>query len=110
MIRLRTMLLAAALLTATAVPALAHPHPGDRMDARQRTQHRRIVDGWRRGDLNRFEARRLAAGQRRLERMKLRAKRDGRFGLRERMHFRRMLQRENRMIHRFRHNRHGRLI
>ncbi len=110
MVRMKTLCMTAALIVATALPAFAHPHPGTRVDARQRAQHQRMVQGWRQGDLTRIEARRLVRGQRQIRRVERRMLSDGHLGMRERMRLHRLQNRESRTIYRLRHNRQGRLI
>lgn len=92
--------LAGALL---ATPVLAHSStPG--VDARQHNQQHRIEDGVKSGALTPAEAARLKAGQRRIERMEVRIKSDGRVRIRERSRLRRAQRHESRTIYRMKHN------
>jgi len=101
--RTMTMLLAAGLIVLTAGAAFAHPAT-PRVDRRQARQQARIHQGRAHGDLTRAEARRLRAGQRHVRRMERRARADGRVTLRERARLNRAQNRQNRAIHRLRHN------
>lgn len=100
----RTMMvvLAAALAMTTAGIASANAASIDQRQAKQRI---RIAQGARSGQLTRAEVRRLRAGQRHIRRMEWRAKSDGRFTARERARIHKALDRQNRLIVRFKHNR-----
>lgn len=100
---MKPIVLAAALLTAFTTIASAHPHtPG--VDRRQARQQVRIRHGARCDVLTRAEVRRLRMGQRHLRRMEWRAKRDGNVTRGERMRLQRGLDRQDRMIRRYKHN------
>jgi len=100
-LRVLSLTLAFAALTAT-VAAAQTATPG--IDLRQERQELRIRQGVRSGELTRGEAMRLQAGERRIERMKLRAERDGAVTHRERLRLARALDRESRRIYRLKHN------
>lgn len=86
-----------------AVPAMAQ-RGDDRVDARQDRQQQRIEKGYRSGDLTRHEARRLADGQKRIDRMQHQAYRDGRVTPRERQRIHEEVARQDRRIYRERHD------
>lgn len=97
-----TIIAALALMTFASI-ASAHPSTR-RADVRQHRQHVRIHDGVRRGELTRFEARKLRHGQMRIHRMERRMKSDASLSMRERIRLERMQDRQSRRIHRLRHN------
>jgi hypothetical protein len=75
-----------------------------RINRRIRRQARRIRRGRRDGSLNRYEARRLRHGLRRIQRARLAAARDGYVSRFERRRLHRRLDRNSRRIWRLRHN------
>jgi hypothetical protein len=75
-----------------------------RMERREWRQHERIQQGWQSGELRRGERARLRAGERRIDRMEMRAGRDGRFSRLERGRIERAQDRESRRIYRLKHN------
>jgi len=106
--RLPQMFLAATILVATLGAGAASANPRTpRIDRREARQHARIAQGIHCGRLTRGEALRLRAGQRRIQRMEWRAKRDGRVSMRERYRMNRALDRESARIFWLKHNRRG---
>lgn len=101
-------LIAVAVAALLAVPMLAQAgerggfHP--RVNAHQAHQHQRIAQGVRQGDLNRHEARRLAAEQRHIHREERRYTADGHLSGRERRDLRRDQHRADRHIYNQRHD------
>jgi hypothetical protein len=79
-----------------------------RIDHRQARQHARIRQGWNCGELTRAERARLAAGQRMVRRMEIRAKADGFVSAAERRRIERAQDHESRAIARLKHNRRAR--
>ena len=94
---------AIATLLTVGVAAAADARDG-RIHRRDIRQEARIRQGVRRGDLTPREARRLRARERHIHRAERRAWADGRMTPRERRHIDRMHNRQNRRIHRLRHN------
>ena len=103
---LHVLALAFALTSATASIASAHP-VSPRVDRRQASQHFRMREGVRSGDLTRGEWSRLRAGQRELRRFERRALADGVLTRRERRQLERMQDLQSRRIARMRHNMRG---
>ena len=101
--RILISLSALALVAMTSGLASAHPW-APRADRREDFQRVRIERGIRTGQLTRREAKRLHRREMRTERMENRLGRDGRFTPRERMRMNRALDRNSRMIFRFKHN------
>jgi hypothetical protein len=106
-VRLVTTATLAAVLAGIAVPAAAQV-PASRLQRREARQCLRIERGLRCDQLGPREARRLYRNQRHIRRMELRARADGRIGLRERARLHRALDRQDCRIYRLRHN--GRAI
>jgi len=101
--RLTTIVMAIALTVSIAGVAAAHP--GARcVDRRVARQELRIRQGVRAGQLGRWEQRRLRLGERRICRMELRARADGRVGPWERIRLHRALDRQSGRIWRMRHD------
>jgi uncharacterized membrane protein YebE (DUF533 family) len=100
---LRILVLAATFAAISAVAASAHTATA-RIDRREAMQHHRIVQGMKRGQLTRAEARRLRAGQRHVHRMERLAKADGHVTARERARIARAQNVQSRHIRRFKHN------
>lgn len=100
-IRILTMVLAMAVLTAV-VASAGTTTP--RVDRRQAKQHARIAQGVRSGELTRGEAARLRSGQRQIRRMEHRAKSDGVVTPGERARLTRAQNHESRAIRRLKHN------
>lgn len=100
-LRILTLVMAAAMLTATI--ASAHPNT-PRVDRREARQSMRIRQGVRSGELTRGEARSLRAGQRHVHRMERRAKSDGHVSARERARLNHAQNRQSRHIWRLKHN------
>ncbi len=99
----KVLVLVAALMTVSAVAALAHPVT-PRIDRREAKQHHRIVQGVRSGELTRGEARHLRAGQVRVHRLERRAKADGVVSVRERARIGHAQNVQSRHIARLKHN------
>ena len=100
-VRVLSLTLTLAALTATmAMAQTATP----RINHRQVRQEARIHQGVRSGELTRGEALRLQAGERHIQRMKLRAKSDGVVTPRERARIGRAQNHESRRITRLKHN------
>lgn len=100
-LRVLTLVMAAAMLTATI--ASAHPVT-PRVDRREARQGARIHQGVRSGELTRGEVRALRAGQRHVHRMERRAKSDGFVSARERARLTHAQNRQSRHIWRMKHN------
>ncbi len=100
-IRMITVALAVAMLTA--VVASANPAT-PRVDRREARQHVRIHQGVRSGQLTRGEAARLRAGQRHVHRVERRAKSDGVVTPRERARLNHVQNKQSRHIYRMKHN------
>lgn len=99
------------LFVAMALVALAAGTAGAgtrRIDHRQVRQHVRIHQGIRSGQLTRFEAARLRAGQRHVNRMERRVSADGFVNGRERRRVEFAQDRQSRRIYRLKHNARGR--
>jgi hypothetical protein len=77
-------------------------------DARQHNQRERIVNGVGNGELTQRETRRLAAGQRHLNRVERRAEADGVVTRREQGHMQHEANQQSRRIHRQKHDRQHR--
>lgn len=92
------------LTFATAFAAVASAQGTLRMERRELRQDARIHQGVRSGELTRGEARRLALGQRHVDRMESRARCDGRMSVRERVRIDRVQNRQSRHIWRLKHN------
>jgi len=78
-------------------------------DARQKSQHTRIRQGWTEGDLTRGERARLRAEQRHIRRAKGMARAEGSVTRMERMRLHRAQQRASRDIFRQRHDMQSRM-
>jgi hypothetical protein len=99
-------LIVLATVFAAMTTSLASAHSSTpRVDRRQATQHARIHDGVRRGELTAGERARLRAGQRHLRRLERRAISDGAITRHERRHLERAQDLQSRHIARMRHNR-----
>jgi hypothetical protein len=94
-------LVIAAALAAISVPALAGTPV---LDARERNQRARIVEGVRSGELTRPETRRLIAGERRLHMHERHAKSDGVVTPAERARLERNADRMSARIYRQKHD------
>ena len=100
-LRMLCLTLTLAALTATMATAqTATP----RIDRREARQEARIHQGVRSGELTRGEAMRLQGGERHIDRMECRAKRDGDMTPRERERIGRAQDRESRRIWGLKHN------
>jgi hypothetical protein len=99
----RTMTLMLAIAALAAFTSLASADPA-RVERREVRQHARIREGVQSGQLTRPEARRLRAGQRRVDRMEWRTGRDGVVTMRERNRLDRAQDRQSRRIYRLKHN------
>ena len=73
-------------------------------------RHQREMQGFRSGELNRFEMRRLHHDEFRYHMARRRAHRDGRVSPFERRHLNKMRRHDRRELYRFRHNRFHRVI
>lgn len=73
-------------------------------------RHQRESQGFRNGEINRFEMRRLHHDQFRYHMARRRAYRDGRISPFERRHLNKMRRHERRELYRFRHNRFHHVI
>jgi hypothetical protein len=100
-VRMLSLVVAIAALTATVAAAqTATP----RIDRREARQHARIHQGVKSGELTRGEATRLKAGERHIDKMEDRAKADGKVTPRERARINHAQNRESRKIYRLKHN------
>jgi uncharacterized membrane protein YebE (DUF533 family) len=105
--RITMMSLVAAMLVVVAGSAFAATEAGTRtprIARRQVTQHARIHQGVKSGQLTKPEARNLRHDQRHIQRMKQRAKADGTVTPRERAHITMAQNHESRKIYRKKHN------
>jgi uncharacterized membrane protein YebE (DUF533 family) len=100
-VRVMCLTLTIAALTATASVAQTTT---PRIDHRQVRQEARIHQGVRSGELTKRETMRLQAGERHIQRMKMRAKADGVVTPTERARIGRAQNRESRRIYRLKHN------
>ena len=96
-------LVAGAVLCST-VPLFASENPRPVINQRQQNQRARILNGIRSGELNRQEARRLAAGQAHIRVVERRVQRDDEVTARERVRLQRELNQSNRRISRQTHD------
>ncbi len=101
---LQLLILATALSSVTASFAEAHPTTS-RADRRQTTQHLRIREGVRSGQLAPGERARLRAGQRHVRRVERRAYSNGVITRHERRHLERAQDLQSRRTMRMKHNR-----
>jgi hypothetical protein len=101
---LHLLILATVFTAVTTSLASAHPRT-PRVDRRQATQHMRIHDGVRRGELTSGERARLRASQRHVRRLERRAISDGTITRQERRHIERAQDLQSRRIARMKHNR-----
>ena len=101
---LHLLILATVFTAVTTSLASAHPST-PRVDRRQATQHTRIHDGVRRGELTSGERARLRASQRHVRRLERRAISDGTITRQERRHIERAQDLQSRRIARMKHNR-----
>jgi hypothetical protein len=76
----------------------------------ERVRRHRIEEGYRSGELTRPEMRRLHRDHKRYQMEKRRDFHDGKISRRERHRLHRIHRHENRELHRYRHNRHHRVI
>ena len=100
------LLIAVAFSGVTATIADAHPH-ASRVDRRQYSQHLRIRDGARSGQLTPGERARLRSAQARVRRFERMALADGVITRAERRQLERMQDYQSRRIVRMRHDRRG---
>jgi len=103
--RTLSILAAVALTACLAGASFADTTATPRVHRRQVRQQERIRQGERSGQLTPREAARLEAGQRHVERMKLRAQADGRVTPRERARLAHAQNVQSRHIYRAKHNR-----
>src|SRR4030081_2826972 len=96
--------LAAAAITAIALPALAQPHSTPRIDQRQANQERRIEQGEKSGALTQKEAARLEKGQARVQKMENKALADGKVTTKERARIEKAQDRQSKKIYREKHD------
>ena len=79
------------------------------INSRQHREQQRINRGVRSGELTRYEAARLEAGQWRIRRFERNARSDGYVSPRERAHLQNALNRQSRAIYRQKHDRQDRI-
>jgi hypothetical protein len=97
-------LIAAAVLSALALPALAQTESTPRIDKRQELQQRRIDQGAQSGALTEKEAARLEKGQARVDKMEDKATADGKVTAKERRRIEHAQDTQSRRIHRQKHD------
>lgn len=84
--------------------SLSIPAFAGRADRRQFSQHARIHQGVRNGDLNRGEAARLRAGQRHVRRLERRAEKDGVVTPKEHLRIEKAQNRQSSRIYKEKHD------
>jgi len=108
MFRILCIATTCAIALTISAPTVRADDSTPRIDRRQENQKARIKEGVKSGELTRKEARNLARGQRRINRMEKDAAADGVITKKERRQLRRTQDRQSANIYRKKHNRRDR--
>ena len=104
--RITVMVLALTIAGLSAGVASAHETRSN-INQRQAWQQHRVQNGQRCGQITRGEKRHLKKGQRHINRMERRGRRDGNLNIRERARIQGALDKQSHRIYRMRHNGRG---
>ena len=96
------------LLILSAIAALSFNAEAARNNNREKRQEARIAQGVKSGELTRRETRHLVKGQKKVDAYQKKAMADGELSAKEKVHLEKMQDRQNRKIHRQKHDEQSR--